>query len=81
MLDYLKKEEIIELGCELIRQPSLTQQEGPAVSFVKDWFEDQKFDEVTLQEVEPGRKQVIAWLKGDGTGKSMMFNGHLDMVG
>ena len=78
VLDYLKKEEIVELGCDLIRQPSLTRQEGPAVKFAKDWFEDQGFDEVTLQEVEPGRKQVIARLKGDGGGKSMMFNRHLD---
>lgn len=79
VLDYLKKEEIVELGCDLIRQPSLTRQERPAVNFAKDWFEDKGFDEVTLQEVEPGRKQVIALLKGDGTGKSMMFNGHLDI--
>jgi acetylornithine deacetylase len=34
---------------------------------------------VTLQEVEPGRKQVIARLKGQGKGKSMIFNGHLDI--
>lgn len=79
VLDYLKKDEIVDLGCDLIRQPSLTRQEGPAVNFAKDWFEDNGFDEVTLQEVEPGRKQVIACLKGDGTGKSMMFNGHLDI--
>ncbi len=79
VLDYLKKEEIVELGCDLIRQPSLTRKEGPAVKFAKDWFEDQGFDEVMLEQVEPGRDQVIARLKGDDTGKSMIFNGHLDI--
>jgi acetylornithine deacetylase len=79
VLDYLKRDEIVELGCDLIRQPSLTRQEGPAVSFVHDWFEENDFEEIELQEVEPGRKQVIARLKGDGSGRSMMFNGHLDI--
>ena len=79
VLDYLKKEEIVELGSNLIRQPSLTRQEGPAVKYAKDWFEDNDFDEVMLEQVEPGRNQVIARLKGDGKGKSMIFNGHLDI--
>jgi len=79
VLDYLKKEEIVELGSNLIRQPSLTRQEGPAVKYAKDWFEDNDFDEVMLEPVEPGRNQVIARLKGDGKGKSMIFNGHLDI--
>ena len=79
VLDYLKKQEIVELGCDLVRQPSLTRQEGPAVKFTFDWFEDNGFDEVTLQDVEPGRKQVIARLKGSGKGKSMIFNGHFDI--
>jgi acetylornithine deacetylase/succinyl-diaminopimelate desuccinylase-like protein len=79
VLDYMKRDEIVELGCDLIRQPSLTRQEGPAVSFARDWFEEKGFDEIELQEVEPGRKQVIARLRGDGSGRSMMFNGHLDI--
>ena len=78
-LDYLKKDDIVDLGCDLIRQPSLTHQEGPAVDFMIDWYEDNDFDEVIIQEVNPGRRQVIGVLKGDGTGKSMMFNGHLDI--
>ena len=72
VLDYLKRDEIVELACDLIRQPSLTRQEGPAVSFARDWFEDEGFDEIELQEVEPGRKQVISRLTGDGSGRSMM---------
>lgn len=79
VLDHLKKDEIVGLACELIRQPSLTNKEGPAVDYMIDWYEDKGFDEVIVQEVQPGRRQVIGVLKGDGTGKSMMFNGHLDI--
>lgn len=78
VLDYVKKQEIVDLACELIRRPSLTNQEGPAVDYMIEWYEDQGFDEVIVQEVQPGRRQVIGVLRGDGTGKSMMFNGHLD---
>ena len=35
--------------------------------------------EVAMQEVERGRPNVIATLRGDGTGASLMFNGHLDI--
>jgi acetylornithine deacetylase len=78
VLDYLKKDEIVDLASELIRQPSMTNKEGPAVDFMIDWYKDNDFDEVHVQEVQPGRRQVIGVMKGDGTGKSMMFNGHLD---
>ena len=32
-----------------------------------------------LQEVEPGRFQTVATLKGSGGGKSLMLNGHIDI--
>lgn len=70
---------MVDLASDLISCPSLTQQEGPAVDFMIDWYEDNGFDELDIQEVEPGRRQVIATLKGDGTGRSIMFNGHLDI--
>ena len=79
VLDYLHNEEIIELASDLIRQPSLTNQEGPAVDYMTNWYEDHGFDEIHVQEVQPGRRQVIGIMKGDGSGKSMMFNGHLDI--
>ena len=33
-----------------------------------------------VQEVKDGRGNVIAVLKGDGRGKSLMLNGHMDTV-
>ncbi len=32
-----------------------------------------------MQEVEPGRFQTVAVLKGGGGGKSLMLNGHIDI--
>jgi acetylornithine deacetylase len=37
--------------------------------------------EARLQEAAPGRPNVVATLRGSGGGRSLMFNGHLDIVG
>jgi acetylornithine deacetylase len=37
--------------------------------------------EVQLEEVRPGRFNVVGVLRGRGRGKSLMLNGHLDTVG
>lgn len=78
VLRYIKEDEIVDLASELIRIPSFTTKETPAAEFMRDFFEDHGF-ETEMQEVQPGRKQVVARLRGDGTGRSMMFNGHLDI--
>ncbi|MGD9347352.1 MAG: ArgE/DapE family deacylase [Candidatus Aminicenantes bacterium] len=37
--------------------------------------------EPQIHEIEPGRVNVVAMLKGSGEGRSLMFNGHMDTVG
>jgi acetylornithine deacetylase len=37
--------------------------------------------ETRLQEAAPGRPNVVATLRGRGGGRSLMFNGHIDVVG
>ncbi|MGQ9679373.1 MAG: M20 family metallopeptidase [Candidatus Bathyarchaeia archaeon] len=78
VLQCLEEKEIVELASELIRFPSFTTKETQAAEFMQDFFEDNGF-ETEMQEVEPGRKQIIARLRGSGRGKSLMFNGHLDI--
>lgn len=75
---HIREEEIVDLASELIRIPSFTTKETLAVEYMRDFFEDHGF-ETEMQEVEPGRKQVVARLRGVGGGRSMMFNGHLDI--
>jgi acetylornithine deacetylase len=44
------------------------------------WLEERGL-EVELQEVAPGRPNVLARLPGRGTGRSLLLNAHLDTVG
>ncbi|MBS7637483.1 M20 family metallopeptidase [Candidatus Bathyarchaeota archaeon] len=78
VLGLVREEEVVDLASELVRIPSFTTRETPAAEYMRDYFEDLGF-EVEMQEVQPGRRQVVARLRGRGGGRSMMFNGHLDI--
>jgi len=71
--------EIVELCSDLARIPSFSGEEGPCARFLAGRLRELGFDEVSLQEVEPGRPNVLGFLRGDGSGPSFMFNGHLDI--
>ncbi|MGE0745176.1 MAG: M20 family metallopeptidase [Rhodospirillales bacterium] len=71
--------EVAALCADLARIPSFSGEEGPCARFLAGRLRELGFDEVSLQDVEPGRPNVIAVLKGDGGGPSFMFNGHLDI--
>ena len=65
------------------RNPSLVN-DGPGeyplarglAEILADWGLD-----VSLQEAAPGRPNVVAKVSGRGGGRSLMFNGHVDVVG
>jgi len=78
VLRHIREKEIVDLASDLIRIPSFTTKETPAAEYMRDFFEEHGF-ETEMQEVQPGRKQVVARLRGSGEGRSMMFNGHLDI--
>ena len=54
--------------------------EGDVARFVAGWLEEAGL-EVHLDEVRPGRPNVIAVARGSGGGRTLMFNGHTDVVG
>jgi len=54
--------------------------EGKLGEFINDWLTPLGMD-ITLEEVEPTRRNLIAKLKGTGGGKSLCLNAHLDTVG
>lgn len=54
--------------------------EGAVARFIADWLADAGL-EVQLDEVRPGRPNVIAWARGSGGGRTLMLNGHIDTVG
>jgi len=70
-------EEVVNLLSELINIPSLTGTEQQVAEFLVDHMGKLGL-EVRLQEVEPGRSNAIAILRGSGDGPALVFNGHLD---
>ena len=78
VLSQVDEQEIVELASDLIRIPSFKPDETPVANFLADFFRPRGY-EVDMQEVEPGRFQAIATLRGTGGGNSLMLNGHTDI--
>ncbi len=78
MLGRIDREAMISLAQELIKIPSFKTEETEVARYLGDYFRQRGYA-VRLQEVEPGRLQTIAVLKGSGGGQSLMFNGHIDI--
>jgi acetylornithine deacetylase len=78
VVDAISPEAVVDLASDLIRIPSFKTEETPVARWLEAYFTKRGY-EVEMQEVEPGRFQVIARLRGAGGGKSMMFNGHIDI--
>jgi acetylornithine deacetylase len=78
VLQYIDQGALVELAKSLIRIPSFIGEETPAARWVASYLTARGY-EVELQEVEPGWFQTVAVLKGSGQGRSLMFNGHLDI--
>lgn len=90
------REEQISFLQELVRIPSVTGDEGPIQAFLSDYLERMglevdcfvpSLDELRTHPafVEPaqayeGRPNVVASSKGTGGGRSLLFNGHIDVI-
>jgi acetylornithine deacetylase len=77
-LAHVDPRELIELASALIRIPSFKMEETPVARFLAELFRERGYV-VDLQEIEPGRLQTIATLRGTGGGASLMLNGHTDI--
>lgn len=75
---FLDREELVRLAMDLCDLWSATGEEGAVGRFVHEWFQANGFEAI-LQEFEPGRFNAVGILRGEGTGCSLMFNGHLDV--
>jgi acetylornithine deacetylase len=54
--------------------------EGAVARFIAGWLAAAGLD-VQLEEVRPGRPNVVARARGSGGGPTLMLNGHIDTVG
>lgn len=77
--DKVDVAEVADLTSALANIPSFSGEEGPVGRFVAERMVGLGFDTVETQQVEPGRFNVIGTMRGDGSGLSFMFNGHLDV--
>jgi acetylornithine deacetylase len=78
VLERVDPRELVDLAGALIRIPSFKTEETPVALFLEEFFRPRGYD-VELQEIEPGRFQTIATLRGTGGGASLMLNGHTDI--
>lgn len=77
ILQYVTEERVVELAKNLIKIPSLEEEETEAAIFLEKYMQDNGL-ETELIEVEAGRFQPIGRIRGTGGGYSLMFNGHID---
>lgn len=77
--DAVNEAELVSLLQRMVRIRSYSAggEEGTIAAFMREYLEGMGLD-VELQEVQPGRFNVVSRLAGSGGGKSLMFNGHLD---
>ena len=75
---HIKQDFLVDLAQKLIKIPSFKTEETAVARFLAGFFRRRGY-EVELQEVDPGRFQTIATLKGVGGGKRVMLNGHIDI--
>jgi acetylornithine deacetylase/succinyl-diaminopimelate desuccinylase len=78
----LDSQELLGIAGDLIRIPShfeVPGEESEIVCHLEGWLRRQGFDVQTTQ-VFPDRKNLIVRLPGQGKGKSLALNGHLDTV-
>ena len=84
-LSCIDNEELIELTRDLIRIPSVVRPGDPAATEaavarqVEVWLAKQGFD-LEVQEIAPGRPNVVAWMGERGGGRSLLLEGHTDVV-
>ena len=77
--------ELIRFARDLVRIPSVFRPEDPdgnearVARYVADYLDEEGF-EVRTEEVSPGRPNVWAIWRGDRPGKTLLFEGHTDVV-
>jgi len=76
-VDQIDRDRLVQLTVDLTNIPSPTGYEGDMARAVHEVFETVGLD-ATLQPIGDERYNTIGRLQGQGGGKSLMFNGHLD---
>lgn len=73
----VREDEIVAMACDVINIASPTGEELPMAQYMQRALQGLGLD-VTWQEVEEARANVVGRWVGCGGGKNLMFNGHMD---
>ena len=83
----LSSSSLTELAAELVRIDSVNPDlvpggagEGELARFVAEWLADAGL-EVEVEEIAPGRPNVVGCARGTGGGRTLLLNAHMDTVG
>jgi succinyl-diaminopimelate desuccinylase len=85
VLSEITEAEVVGLAAELVRIPSVFRpgeagaNERDVALHVEAWLRREGFA-VEVQEVAPGRPNVIGWCDGAGPGETLCLEGHTDVV-
>jgi succinyl-diaminopimelate desuccinylase len=85
VLAHVDADELVNLTRDLVRIPSVIRPNEPdgneaaVAEYVQRWFVKEGFD-VEVHPVAPGRPNVLAVLGDKGQGKSLLLEGHTDVV-
>src|SRR5438477_5301699 len=77
LLSNIHEEEIVAQCSDIINIPSPTGHELGVAEFMRTHMQHLGL-EITWQPLEEGRANAIGRLAGQGNGKCLMFNGHMD---
>ena len=77
ILGQIREEEIVAMSCDVVNIPSPTGEELEMGKYMRRALEEAGL-KVSMQEVEEGRVNVVGVWEGAGSGKGLMFNGHMD---
>ena len=76
---HIDEEALVNLAAGLARIPSEIPNEGRIANYLAaEMRKSGVFDAVNLQDVVPGRPNVIGIVRGSGEGPNILLNGHLD---
>lgn len=75
--EFIDADRLVETVLTAVGTPSPTGEEAAMAALVSQAFEGIRL-ETSLQEVEPGRLNVLGVRRGEGDGASLMLNGHMD---
>jgi acetylornithine deacetylase len=77
IISHIAEDEIVAMACDVINIPSPTGGELAMAQYMEKTLRELGVN-VTWQEVEEGRANVVGRWLGAGGGKNLMFNGHMD---